>query len=257
LNNYLRYVCSLPNPGAAGQVRELFSDNEEEVAAFAKRQDGPDRGIYDCVGLFALGTTRRNKETVIALPKLVVDLDLKNMDHDRETVLATLRKLPAPPSEIRDSGFGLHALWWLKEPLVGDDIDRGEEAMRRLVRLLAADPAPTHRAALLRRPGTTNTKGGGNRPCYVIEGDPQRVYDITEIEDTLDLYDEREPLLHYKPSADGAARTAERAAPAYSGPVDVEARLAAMRFEGPGESSIHENFPCARINPEKEDETAI
>jgi hypothetical protein len=166
----LGYVCCLPNPNTIGMVHELFSSDEEEIEAFAQKRDGFGKDIYDCIGLFRPGETIRNKQTVVALPHLVVDLDLKNMSATRAEVLQILRDLIIRPTEVRDSGHGLHAIWALKEPLTGDAIADGERYMKDLVRILAGDPMPTHRAALLRRPGTHNTKDGSMRLCHVLEG---------------------------------------------------------------------------------------
>jgi RecA-family ATPase len=236
-----RFVCSLPNPGTAGFPRELFSNDEAQIDAFAKAQDGFGKGIYDCIGLFPANASKRNKQTVAALPILIADLDLKNIDHSTEEVLQVLDNMLVPPTEVRDSGNGLHAIWRLKEPLTSDDdMARGERAMKRLAELLAGDSLPTHRAALLRRPGTTNTKGGHSKACHVLaeHSDAARIYDITEIEEMLDLYNR--PLLNLKqtekaltPGGNGASQDK------YEGPIDVDARLAAMTYKGPGRSCVH------------------
>ena len=235
-----RHVCSLPNAGAAGTPKEFFSGDEAQIEAFAKSQDGFSRGVYDCVGIFPAGTSRRNKDSVAALPIIICDLDLKDMDHSREEALQVLAGLILPPTEVRDSGNGLHAIWQLKEPLTGDDMARGESAMKRLADLLAGDHAVTHRAALLRRPGTTNTKGGHSKPCHVLAeySDAKRVYDISEIEEMLELYGSR-PLLKYKVAIELAAANADRGGTVETaatvlhddGPVDVDARLAAMEYQ--------------------------
>jgi hypothetical protein len=151
-------------------------------------------------------------------------------------VLQTLRGLVLPPSEVRDSGFGLHAIWHLKEPAIDQLLEQAEALMKRMAALLAADPAPTHRAALLRRPGTDNTKNGAPRKVCVIDS-KAAAYDVTELGDMVDLYDGR-PLLtrKQKAKANGRDRGSEDGT---HEPVDVEARLSAMQFEGPGDTGIH------------------
>src|SRR5262249_53006819 len=115
-----------------------------------------------------------------------------------------------------------------------------EAVMRRLVHLLAGDPAPTNRASLYRWPGSHNTKSGDMRPCIVLEqiGKP---YALTEIEAMLDLY--QSPLLHYRPGeapkGNGKANGQAAEFDFGRGPVDVEARLAAMEYKGAGYRSIH------------------
>ena len=150
--------------------------------------------------------------------------------------MQTLRGLVLPRSEVRDSGFGLHAIWYLKEPASGDSLEHAEALMKRMAALLAADPAPTHRAALLRRPGTDNTKNGAPRKVCVIDS-KAAAYDVTELGDMVDLYDGRSLLTRkQKAKANGHDHGSEDGTPE---PVDVEARLSAMQFEGPGDTGIH------------------
>jgi hypothetical protein len=174
---------------------------------------------------------------VVSLARIVIDLDLKNIEQSREEVIQCLRTLALPPSEITDSGTGLHAKWQLKEPLTDDaGMAQAEAAMKQLVRLLAGDPLPTHRAALLRCVGSHNSKTGEPRECRVLEVYDAE-YDITEFADMLDLYGER-ALLSYKPYPE-KSNANQQAASSSLGPVDVGARLAAMQWQGAGDSSIH------------------
>ena len=198
----LRYVCSLPNPGTDGVPHELFYTDDEAGRAraekFSQRENKPGRGVYDCIGVLKAGAKARRKDDVAELEQIVVDLDLKNIKQPRDEVLQCLRQLALSPSEIRDSGLGLHAVWRLKEA-VDDEagLSQAESVMRRLVELLAGDPAPAHRAALLRRPGTDNSKQGEPRPCRIIEASDAE-FDIIEFEDLFDLYGDR-PLLTRRP----------------------------------------------------------
>jgi hypothetical protein len=246
-----RHICSLPNPGILGTPHELFYPDTPEGHAraeeFAQRENRPGRGVYDCIGKLKDGARSRNKETVAELDHIIADIDLKNIAEPSDHVLQTLRGLVLPPSEVRDSGFGLHAIWYLKEPANDDSLEQAEDLMKRVAALLAADPAPTHRAALLRRPGTDNTKNGAPRKVCVIDS-KAAAYDITELGDMIDLYDGR-PLLTRKQKAKANGRDPESEGGTYEPaesedssthePVDVGARLAAMQFEGPGDTSVH------------------
>jgi hypothetical protein len=99
---------------------------------------------------------------------------------------------------------------------------------------------PAHPAALLRRPGTLNSKRGTPVSCEVIWRGGGAV-DITEIEDMLDqlndapLFTCREPVTH----GNGHDRHSPLEASTPKPPVDVAERLGAMRYKGPGDSSIH------------------
>ena len=234
----LRYVCSLPNPGTKGAIRELFyPDNPEGRARaekFAQHENKPGRGVYDCIGRLQDGARSRCKDTVADLDQVVVDLDLKNITQRRDAVLQCVKGLVLPPSEIRDSGFGLHLIWHLKEPVEDDDgLAQAETTMKRLAELLAGDLKPTHRAALLRHPGSDNTKGREPRPCRTIEAGGA-AYDISEFDDMFDLYTDR-PLLTRKAEAakgNGHDRNSEQELRTSEGQLDVEAALAAMKPTG-------------------------
>jgi len=224
----LRYVCSLPI--GEGSPRHCFHSDAEAGHAraelFAQQENRPGRGVYDCIGVLKDGVSARNKENVAELGKVVADLDLKNIVEPREKVIATLQGLLLQPSELRDSGFGLHAEWKFKEAANDDaGLEQAERIMKRLAVLLAADPMPTHRAALLRRPGTDNFKGDEPRKCHAIEHTGKQ-YDISEFEDMFDLYGEQSLLTRKEePRVDGHAqdvRDGERL------PVDLETELAAL-----------------------------
>jgi len=173
------------------------------------------------------------------LDKLVVDLDLRNIAENREQVLEVLRSLPLLP-EIRDSGRGIHAVWHLKEPLVDDaGMLQAETIMRRLVSLLAGDPKPTHRAALLRHLGTHNSRDGGWQECRIMEPAGSDC-DISEFDDMLDLYGDN-VLLHNKEGSttqpfDSDGRRL---------PIDLEA----MRYQGnPGMHDTFLGYTASRLS---------
>ena len=234
----VRYVCSLPNPGTKGAVRELFYPDSPEGRAraekFARHENKPGRGVYDCIGRLQDGARSRCKDTVADLDRVVADLDLKNITQRRDAVLQCVKGLLLPPSEIRDSRFGLHLIWYLKEPVEDDDgLAQAETTMKRLAELLAGDLKPTHRAALLRHPGSDNTKGREPRPCRIIEAGGA-AYDISEFDDMFDLYADR-PLLTRKARAakgNGHDRNSEQELRTSEGRLDVEAALAAMKPTG-------------------------
>jgi hypothetical protein len=238
----LRYVCSLPNPGTKGAVRELFyPDNPEGRARaekFAQHENKPGRGVYDCIGFLQDGARSRCRDTVAALDQVVADLDLKNIVQRRDAVLQCVKGLVLPPSEIRDSGFGLHLIWHLKEPVEdGDGLTQAETIMKQLAELLAGDLKPTHRAALLRHPGSDNTKEDEPRPCRVLEAGGA-VYDISEFGDMFDLYADR-ALLTPKEAPKTNGHDKHSSFDSEKARVDVVERFAAMTFEGPGDSQVH------------------
>jgi hypothetical protein len=239
----LRYICSLPNPGTEGTPHELFytddAAGEAKAEAFAQRENKPGRGVYDCIGVLKDGATRRCKETVGELRQIVLDLDLKNIEHSRDHIINCLRGLALPPSEVRDSGFGVHAVWQLKEPVIDDaGLAQAESIMKRLADLLAGDPNPTHRAALLRRPGTENSKEGAWLKCHAVEASAAE-YDISEFDDLFDLYGDQ-PLLRSKPKTTKSNGHDPGEDGGFDGPVDVETAFAAMTHGAKDGTSVND-----------------
>ena len=93
---------------------------------------------------------------------------------------------------------------------------------KRLADKLAADPAPVHRAALIRCVNTHNKKNGGNGLCRPLwnGGGP---LDVTELEELDDLL--TEPLLTRKPKPAGEPHAGIGE---HKGPVDIEVEFASM-----------------------------
>jgi RecA-family ATPase len=233
----LGYIAKFKDGAHEGPASQLYYEDTDEgrkrAEEYARRIDESGYSVYSCIG--RLRCRPRSKENVAELPCIVLDNDLRAVVQTREQVLECLRNLPIPPSWIRDSGGGIHSGWELKEPLTDEaGMARAEEVMRRLANLLAADPAPTHRAALLRYPGTHNTRYGESRECRVIEstGVP---CDISEFADLFDLYGDTQ-LLHYKekPGTKGNGSDKDAGAPfrTSTGHLDIDAALAGMEPNG-------------------------
>ena len=240
----LRYICSLPNHGVTGAPRELFYTDDEaghtKADAFIQREDKqPGRGVYYCIGKLRDGAMSRCKDEVGELDHLVVDLDLKNIAEARDEVLRTLQELVLPPSEIRDSGFGLHAIWNLKEPVADEaGMAQAEASTKQLVELLAGDQAPTHRAALMRIPGSHNMKDGTPRRCRTIWESNTRC-DISEFDEVFDLYGDRPKLTRKEsPKSNGHSPEDFKDFRTVDGRLDVDALLAAMPPTGVGVNDV-------------------
>ncbi len=135
--------------------------------------------VYLNVGLRDrdLGEHRRGAaESVIALPGLWADVDVKDPVHKQTSLpptkreaLKIVRGIPLPPTWIVDTGHGVQAWWLFKELWVfGDEREREEarELSRRFQGTLRAEAGRhgwhmdgTHDLArLLRVPGTSNRK---------------------------------------------------------------------------------------------------
>jgi RecA-family ATPase len=232
-----RYFCSLPNERKAGRIPQLVTDDAEAIAAFVKRWDVAGRGTFYCVSTLKPGEHKRSRGTIEAIEELHVDLDPKDVAESMDVVDGKLGQLGLPPSEIRNSGHGRHVIWRLKEPLT--DIDLADHLLKRLKDYLCGDPTPAHPAALLRLPGSFNTKNGERLPCRTLVETGHR-YDPSDIADWLDDV-EHTPALTRRPApkSNGHDPGAVHDAAHSDGPIDVAARLASMAFKGEGSSSVH------------------
>jgi RecA-family ATPase len=232
----MRYVCSLPNEKKAGRIPQLFSDDPAAIKAFVKKWDQPGRGVFYCVGILKPGATRRCREELAAIEGLHFDIDYKDISEPPDEIERRLRRLSLPTT-LRRSGGGVHVLISLKEPATdGPEIERTEAALKRLTAYLCADPAPAHPVALLRYPGTHNTKRG--KPILVERVWDGSACDITEVENFLDRVEGRE-LFTRRARGNGRDHHSPFEQPAEKTPVDVAERLAAMRFKGRGDNAVH------------------
>jgi hypothetical protein len=101
-------------------VAELYYTDPAKADAFTAQWNKPGIGIYDCIGALQDDAKSRCKDTVAELDRIVCDLDLKNISQPRDKVIEVAKNLLLEPSEIRDSGHGLHGVWMLKEPLTDE-----------------------------------------------------------------------------------------------------------------------------------------
>jgi hypothetical protein len=218
-----------------GPVRELwYAETPEGFAqaeAFARREDVPGRAVYDAINTFRDDATRRCIETVEEIVALPVDDDLKDLNEDRETVIKAIMSLPYPPSELRDSGHGLHPFPILKERVPVTDIaeaDRVRKIRTRLTELLCGDPAIDHDAALLRRPGTTNSKDPAQPVVCSVIAACGATYDPTDLEELINDYIPA-PLFTRKPEKEAATLKRGNGDSQWQERVDVDAAFAAIK----------------------------
>src|SRR5262245_53906965 len=233
----LYHVCALPNKKGTGAPQEFFSSDPAKIEQWAREHDKPGWGVYDCPNPLKDGATARNKESVAAVVSIRIDVDSKSVVESLDTIDACLGEMLLPPTSVINSGHGRHADWALKEPVDTDDADlitRVNAVRARLIEILCGDTAPGHQAALFRRPGTHNTKGNEWIECTILRNNGATV-DLTELEERVALHDR--PLLTAREEAaiddDPFSFTTDKA------PIDIDARLAAMRYRGPGNSGIN------------------
>lgn len=160
------YACSLPNKrGDRPGERHVLSRDAGVVEKFCEKWDRQGRGLFYCVSPIRAGKPRL-KENVAEVVMLHADVDGKAVVVPLDDVEDLLRKLPVPPTRLHRSGNGLHAIWLLKEPAAVAD---AEPVLKELRRVLSGDAMVTHAAALLRMPGSHNTKDGAWKEVTVAK----------------------------------------------------------------------------------------
>src|SRR3984893_17345978 len=242
------YLCSLPNHDADqphsgerhGATREL-----RLVEQFVTTCDRPHRGVYFCVSTIKPGVTKRNKETVAELNGLHVDIDFRSINGTAEDVARTLRGVQLLPSKVVTSGGGLHAYWLFKESLEAtpETIARIELLMGLLGDHLGGDPNVCHVASLMRLVGTHNTKQGAWTEVTLVADRPLR-YELDELEDWLTVVSpvirRRRPVKEtHVPDQELIPWLAVADRLGFKPPIDVEQRLAAMRYQGAADNGVH------------------
>jgi hypothetical protein len=239
------YLCSLKNRDAPSNEpgeRHVATRNIADIDAFIHKWDRKHRGLYFCVSTLANGATRRAKTTAAELSGLHADIDFKNVEESPEQIRQALRELFLLPSKIVHSGNGLHCYWHFREslPASPENIASVETMLRQLCNHLGGDPQVCEIARLMRLPGTHNTKDGAWNEVRVIYETDAR-YDPDELTEWLA---DVSPVIKRKLGNSGNGDSShdnpftafgEQAKP----PIDVETRLAAMRYQGAGDSAIH------------------
>jgi RecA-family ATPase len=235
------FICALPNSKRAGRIPSLISDDPVAIEEFARKWDKPGYGVFRCVSKLKPGACRRSLETIGEIDGLYVDIDAKDVVEGIADVSKRLADLSLPPSELRNSGHGLHVIWRFKEAVSADDAGatvQASELLKRLTAYLCGDMAVAHPAALLREPGTHNSKNDEWLEV-ICSMRTNRRYDLFEIADWLDDVEGR-TLFTQREAGNGHDKSAVRDVFEHKPRIDVEARLAAMKFEGAGERSIHQ-----------------
>jgi hypothetical protein len=235
------FVTRLPNvkDGSKGHPRRVTRE-VESIEKFVAKHDAAGYAIYFCVSTLKPGEVWRNKKNLFEIVCLHADLDFKGIVETRAQIERVLKHLPLRPQLVNFSGNGLHCYWLLDKALLGSDIERVERLLERLADVLAADPAVCHCAALMRLPGSHNTKNGKWTEVVTVTK-RKGSYSLDELEEWLT---KATPLLrrvaNNSGGGGGGAFAAYGASIIVRAPVDVERRLGEMQFQGGGESAIHQ-----------------
>src|SRR6516162_5882775 len=259
------FLCSLPNDKGKGdggvKTRHCVGpDCAQQIYSFVNHHDQIGRGTYYTMSTVKEGL-QRCKDNCLETPALVIDLDFKSVEASSAHCENLVPALYCPPTGIIRSGFGLHVVWQLKEALpTQDNLDRIESVLRQLADVIGGDLAVCHPAALLRLPGSHNSKKGDRREVVVASWGG-RLYEIDDLEDWLSV---QSPVIKRKipeskigileggfnshscsQDVTGTNSTGTNAYEEFAKslgfelPLDAAQRLAQMTYQGPGESGVY------------------
>ncbi|OGW79296.1 MAG: hypothetical protein A2Z83_09100 [Omnitrophica bacterium GWA2_52_8] len=141
------------------------------------------QNVHTYYGILPRERREGRKDAVKWLLALWADLDAKNFPNGKEGAWEALSKFELAPSAIVDSGHGLQALWFLKEPLAIQEVNQVEGALSGLAKTLGGDPAVCEIARVFRLPESFNVKDPGSPiPVKVKHLTPRRRYAFSDFE---------------------------------------------------------------------------
>lgn len=229
------HLWSLPNIKGQGRERWIASRDRLRLERQAKKYDSEGHGVFFCVACIEPGEPRK-KEHARELRFLFCDVDFKDIDIPPEGIELVLRDgLSCPPTRMHHTGNGIHCFWLLDVPVGPEGMEAAEILLRQLANHLGGDPTVAHRVALLRVPGTHNSKRGAWTEVRVIR-EGAEIYTLDQI--SAWLGSARDPaIVRRNREANPFLRTANEQG--YRPPVDVEQRLRDMVVGGAGDTAVH------------------
>jgi len=163
---FLEVRC-IPRKGAGGKPRQFWlTRGSKAERAEVQRLNDSGHGVY--LGPNPRCRTRGRREDVTEVRALYADLDVQSQQHPaakhltkRAAFLALADRLPQAlfPSAVVDTGYGLQAHWFLRDPLPVSNGAGGqvEDVLGRLAAILDGDPG-TEVNRVVRLPGSWNVK---------------------------------------------------------------------------------------------------
>lgn len=236
------WIQSLGNDRDGGEApKHVATRDMTQIDGFIAKWDRPGRGLFFSVA--TINDNKRRKEHAAEGIGPSIDIDFKDVD---DTAIAIDRKLLAarlPPSIVNDSGNGRHAYWLLKEAADlsdPDTMERYEAVTKLLCDIFGGDQVVTQCVALMRLPGTHNTKRDAWREVSTVHDSGVR-YELDDLEEwvaeqsILILRKVRPDIV----TADTNPFLAYAKAAGFKPSIDVEKRLAGMSYMAGGDAAIH------------------
>jgi hypothetical protein len=239
------WIQSLPNEKDTRGGSHTRTRDVDRIVRFCQKHDVPGFGVYYCVS--SIDGPKRSIETVGETPIVWFDIDFKDIKATPEQALEVVKALEVPPTRIHASGNGLHGIYILTEPIAAGENIR--TVLRRLADIVGGDLKVCQPAALMRMPGTHNSKRGEWKLVTVIKSGPEYQFDDLKkfvTSGTRAVAIERIAGAAKGASSDPFKRLAEEYD--FRPPIDAEARLRAMEHGGPGR---HRRAPDAAAGHRK------
>lgn len=165
-------------------------DGFEELIRAARILDNTGHEFY--VGV--LPRTREfagKTEDVTPYTDLIwADVDANDHDDSKRKALDAVLDFPVAPQVIVDSGRGIHAYWKLDHLYLFDDV---QPIMKGIAKRIGGD-AVHDRARILRLPGLSNHKDGGNAPVRLLRFDTTSSFLLGDLAE----FEYREPRPTYR-----------------------------------------------------------
>lgn len=202
------YLAELRVIGEQGYRTQRFYElpqGLDRLMADARNDD--DAGLEVYVGVLPRIRHRGTAADTSFYTRLLwADVDAKHHGDSKSRALAAIIDFPVPPSVIVDSGNGYHCYWELDRV---HDFDTVQPVMKGIAQRIGGDHV-YDRARILRIPGLSNHKHGGNAPVRLIRFDTTLSYRLSDLTE----YTYREPVALPPPfvcmTADEAAFLDER-----------------------------------------------
>jgi hypothetical protein len=150
------WISSLPNEKGTLEIgeRHVLTRDINRLLDFVDKWDVQGRAVYYCAS--TINGHRRTIETAAEIKFLFADIDFKDVVEPPDQIRKIINQLKMPPSRIHFAGNGFHLLWVLTQ--VQPANERITNLLKQICILVGGDPHVCHPAALLRMPGTHNSK---------------------------------------------------------------------------------------------------
>lgn len=230
------YLMALPNKKGEGQERWISTRQESRIEIFLKKHDQPGFGCFFAVSTIAPDSPRK-KEFAVESPWAHADVDFKDYNIAPPEIERIIHNLECPPTRMHATSGGFHCFWLFDNPIpLAEFRDRLETVLRKLAAHLGSDPTVAHVVALLRIPGSHNSKRGEPIEVTVVK-EGRENYSLEQLENWLDSAGEPVMVRRGNKPMNAFERVAHEQD--FKPPIDVEERLAGMIVGGDGDAGVH------------------